>query len=42
MKYAEVAVPVNGVSTPIFGISWTPPTVDVAAAWLVITFVGAQ
>jgi hypothetical protein len=39
VRFSEIAARVNGVSTPIFGVSWAPPTVDVDVARRVVAFV---
>lgn len=36
MRLSEVAPRLNGVSSPIFGVAWTPPVSRVASARRVI------
>jgi len=39
VRFSEMAARLNGVSIAIFGVSWTPPTVDVEVAREVVAFV---
>lgn len=39
MRFSEIVARVNGFSTPIFGVSWTPATVDVQIARKIVAFV---
>jgi hypothetical protein len=38
VRLSEIANRLNGISTPFFGVSWTPATVDVVIAKKVITY----
>jgi hypothetical protein len=39
VNFADVVARVPGTSTPVFGISWAPPTVDVTVARDVVAFI---
>lgn len=38
MKHAKIVRHITGFSTPIFGLQWNPPTLDISIAQDVITF----
>jgi hypothetical protein len=38
MKFREVAGRLTGLSSPVFGVSWTPPEAEVTAARRVLAF----
>jgi hypothetical protein len=38
MRFSEIASRLTGISTPIGGVSWTPPTPDIEVARRVLTF----
>lgn len=38
MKHKKILASITGISCPIFGLQWTPPTLDVSVAQDVITF----
>lgn len=38
MKFQEIANRLTGISTPIFGVSWEPPQLEITVARKVITF----
>ncbi len=42
MKFREVANRLDGFSTPIFGMSWTPAVLDRDVAHKVVTFIEAR
>ncbi|HUY88302.1 MAG TPA: DUF6650 family protein [Pirellulales bacterium] len=38
MKFKEIVARLTGITCPIFGVSWTPPEPEIAAARRVLTF----
>lgn len=38
MRFSEIASRLTGVSSPVFGVSWTPPEAEVTAARRVLSF----